>query len=151
MAVSGQGSDMLIAVAGSENGIPVGKGGSFTMRATADDAIEWTYYAQPLDSAAFPYPPFAGAYMATLPITVPQANVTYDVAFSELLETPVAFVWIASWAGGLRRAKLLKDDGLTPVDQLVRLVQAVEAFWHVVTLLPSWLSTQIHQRKQHHK
>ena len=108
MAVSGQGSDMLIAVAGSENGIPVGKGGSITMRATADDAIEWTYYAQPLDSADYHYPTFSGAYMAALPITVPQANVTYDVAFSD------EFVWIASWAGGLRRAK----NPLTPEDPL---------------------------------
>jgi len=99
MAASGQGSVMLIAVAGSENGIPVGKGGSITMRATADDSIEWTYYAQPLDSAYNTILTFSGAYLAALPITVPQANVTYDVAFSD------EFVWIASWAGGLRRAK----------------------------------------------
>ena len=47
-----------------------------------------------------------------LPITVTQANVTYDNAFSE------KFAWIASWAGGIRRAKLLKDDNPTLVDQL---------------------------------
>ena len=36
-------------------------------------------------------------------------NVTYDAAFSEILLTSVAFVWIASWAGGLRRYKFPPD------------------------------------------
>ena len=104
MAVSGQGSlidrVMLIAVAGSENDIPVGKGVAFTTNAT-DTVINWIYYDQPIDDENYVhYPPFAGAYMAALPITVPQANVTYDIAFSE------EFAWTASWAGGLRRYKL---------------------------------------------
>ena len=101
MAVSGQGNIMLIAVAGSENDIPVGKGGAFTTNAT-DTVINWIYYDQPIDDENYVhYPPFAGAYMAALPITVPQANVTYDVAFSD------KYAWIASWAGGLRRYHLL--------------------------------------------
>ena len=101
MAVSGQGNIMLIAVAGSENDIPVGKGVAFTTNAT-DTVINWIYYDQPIDDENYVhYPPFAGAYMAALPITVPQANVTYDVAFSD------DYAWIASWAGGLRRYHLL--------------------------------------------
>ena len=107
MAVSGQGSLMLIAVAGSENGIPVGKGVAYSKNAATESRISWRYYVQPIDDIPPPddpdaqhvhYPLF-GSYLAALPITVSQANVTYDVAFSD------EFVWIASWAGGLRRAK----------------------------------------------
>ena len=84
------------------------------------DSAGWEYFNQPVDGQA-PNPPYdsvqwAGGgielYFAAIPITVTQANVTYDNAFSE------KFAWIASWAGGLRRAKLLKDDNLTLVDQL---------------------------------
>ena len=39
-------------------------------------------------------------FIAVLPVTVPQANVTYDMALSE------EYAWTASWAGGLRRFKL---------------------------------------------
>ena len=42
MAVRGQ-SNMLIAVAGSENDIPIGKGLSWTIEAT-DSVINWTYF-----------------------------------------------------------------------------------------------------------
>ena len=101
MAASGQGSILLIAVAGSENDIPVGKGVAFTTDAT-DSVINWTYYDQPIDNELSDTIPFGDiGYVAVLPITVPQANVTYDIAFSD------EFAWIASWAGGLRRYKLL--------------------------------------------
>jgi len=114
MAVGNQGTDqekfMFIAVAGSQNDIPVGKGLAFTTDATVDTTpdsdIYWNYLDQPIDPEISTLPPFAGAYFAALPITVKQANVTYDIAFSDLLETSVEFVWIASWAGGLRRYKL---------------------------------------------
>ena len=101
MAASSQGSIMLIAVAGSENDIPVGKGVAFTTDAT-DSVIIWTYYDQPIDNELSDTIPFGDiGFVAVLPITVPQANVTYDIAFSD------EFAWIASWAGGLRRYKLL--------------------------------------------
>jgi hypothetical protein len=100
MAASGQGSILLIAVAGSENDIPVGKGLAFTTNAT-DSVINWTYYDQPIDDELSDTIPFGDiGFVAVLPITVPQANVTYDIAFSD------EFAWIASWAGGLRRYKL---------------------------------------------
>ena len=110
MAVRGQ-SNMLIAVAGSENDIPIGKGLSWTIEAT-DSVINWTYFDQPMDDAVSTEQPwalvesitgnFAGNFLA-LPITVPQANVTYDIAFSD------EYAWIASWAGGLRRMKSPAD------------------------------------------
>ena len=107
MAVSGQGNIMLIAVAGSENDIPIGKGLAWTIEADSS-VINWFYKDQPMDDAVSTEQPWAfvesitgniaGNFLA-LPITVPQANVTYDIAFSD------EYAWIASWAGGLRRIK----------------------------------------------
>ena len=116
MAASLQGREMLIAVAGSENDIPVGKGIAYTVNAT--DSLVWEYFNQPVDGQAA-NPPFDSAkwsgedgvlYFAALPITVTQANVTYDIAFSD------KFAWIASWAGGLRRYRYkFSDDDWQPV------------------------------------
>ena len=91
---------MLAAVAGSENDIPIGKGIVFTTDVT-DDTINWVYYDQPIDDALSDTIPFGDiGFIAVLPVTVPQANVTYDMALSE------EYAWTASWAGGLRRFKL---------------------------------------------
>ena len=102
MAASGQGSAMLIAVAGSENDIPVGKGLAYTTNTT--DSAGWEYFNQPVDrqvQALFDTVKWSEGdgtlYFAVLPVTVTQANVTYDIAFSD------KFAWIASWAGGVRR------------------------------------------------
>ena len=98
MDVSGQGNVVFVAVAGSENDIPVGKGLVITTNATDSD-ISWDYYDQPIDAAGKDTITWGGLRFkyGALPITVTQANVTYDVAIGE------RFVWIASWAGGLRR------------------------------------------------
>ena len=90
---------MFAAAAGSENDIPIGKGIVFTTDAT-DSTINWIYYDQPIDDALSDTIPFGDiGFVAVLPITVPQANVTYDMDLSE------EFAWTASWAGGLRRFK----------------------------------------------
>ena len=102
---------MLIAFAGSENDIPVGKGIAYTTNATENN-IDWLYDNQPVDNESYVEYKFAFGKMAILPVTVPQANVTYDAAFSD------KFVWIASWAGGLRRLRLLGDNGLPDTDPL---------------------------------
>ena len=90
---------MFAAAAGSENDIPIGKGIVFTTDAT-DSVINWIYYDQPMDDALSDTIPFGDiGFIAVLPVTVPQANVTYDMDLSE------EFAWTASWAGGLRRFK----------------------------------------------
>ncbi|MEC8839669.1 MAG: hypothetical protein VYA09_05955, partial [Candidatus Neomarinimicrobiota bacterium] len=90
---------MFAAAAGSENDIPIGKGIIFTTDAT-DSTINWIYFDQPIDDALSDTIPFGDiGFVAVLPITVPQANVTYDMDLSE------EFAWTASWAGGLRRFK----------------------------------------------
>lgn len=91
---------MFAAAAGSENDIPIGKGIVFTVDAT-DSTINWIYYDQPIDDALSDTIPFGDiGFVAVLPVTVPQANVTYDMDLSE------EYAWTASWAGGLRRFKL---------------------------------------------
>ena len=85
MAVSGQGNIMLIAVAGSENDIPIGKGLAWTFEADSS-VINWFYKDQPMDDAVSTEQPWAfvesitgniaGNFLA-LPITVPQANYMY--------------------------------------------------------------------------
>ena len=90
---------MFAAVAGSENDIPIGKGIVFTTDAT-DTTINWIYYDQPIDDALSDTIPFGDiGFIAVLPVTVPQANVTYDMDLSQ------EYAWTASWAGGLRRFK----------------------------------------------
>ena len=90
---------MFAAAAGSENDIPIGKGIVFTTDAT-DSTINWIYYDQPIDDVLSDTIPFGDiGFVAVLPVTVPQANVTYDMDLSE------EFAWTASWAGGLRRFK----------------------------------------------
>ena len=87
---------MFSSAAGSENDIPIGKGIVFTTDAT-DSTINWIYYDQPMDDALSDTIPFGDiGFIAVLPVTVPQANVTYDMDLSE------EFAWTASWAGGLR-------------------------------------------------
>ena len=63
-------------------------------------AIDWKYIPQPVDNQSEIEVPFGEGYFWQLPVTVPQANVTYDAAISG------KYLWIASWAGGLRRFDL---------------------------------------------
>ena len=66
----------------------------------ATKAIQWQYLPQPTDSEADIEVPFGEGYFWQLPVTVPQANVTYDASISG------KYLWVASWAGGLRRYDL---------------------------------------------
>ena len=88
----------MVAIAGSKNDMPIGKGLALTTNAT-DGVISWLYYRQPIDLQSQDTIDWAGGRynFACLPITVTQANVTYDIALSD------EYAWIASWAGGLRR------------------------------------------------
>ena len=63
-------------------------------------AIQWKYLPQPTDNESDIEVPFGEGYFWQLPVTVPQANVTYDASISG------KYLWIASWAGGLRRYDL---------------------------------------------
>ena len=66
----------------------------------ATKAIEWQFLPQPVDSDLDIEVPFGEGYFWQLPVTVPQANVTYDASISG------KYLYVASWAGGLRRYDL---------------------------------------------
>ena len=118
MGLPPSGNQMVIAVAGSENDIPVGKGIAYSLD-LKNSPINWKYFNQPVDGIpwfktaldTFDFSsktdgPIASTkrFFSALPITVIQANVTYDIAVTE------EFIWIVSWAGGLRRYNITEDD-----------------------------------------
>jgi len=87
---------LFAAFAKSGEEITIGNGLIYSTDATGND-ITWTYFDQPVDTEADSLAPFAKRFFKGLPITVKEANVTYDAAISG------NYIWITSWAGGLRR------------------------------------------------
>ena len=74
--------------------IDVGSGLKFTF----DNGVTWSTLPQPVDNDIDTTIVYGNNTLNTLPVTVPQQNVTFDIAF-----TP-GTVWITSWAGGLRKS-----------------------------------------------
>jgi hypothetical protein len=68
------------------------------LRYTSDNGKTWTTIKQPVDADSDSLIVYGINNLKALPVTVPQQNVTYDIAF-----TP-GTVWIASWAAGLRKS-----------------------------------------------
>ena len=101
-AIAVMGDTMAVAYSDDDGSIQVGYGITLTYAAEDTTGITWTYFKQPVDNEADTLKPFGEGYYRQLPVTVPQANVTYDAQISG------DFLWIASWAGGLRRYHLTK-------------------------------------------
>ena len=94
---------MVVAYSGDNGSIQVGYGLTLTYNAQAvkDSAgISWIYLNQPMDVDADTLRPFGEGFFRSLPVTVPEANVTYDAFLYG------DYLWTASWAGGLRRFHL---------------------------------------------
>ncbi|MBT3519022.1 MAG: hypothetical protein HN716_00750 [Candidatus Marinimicrobia bacterium] len=101
-AIAVMGDTMAVAYSGDNGNIQVGYGVTLTYDAQDTSGITWTYLKQPVDNVADTLKPFGEGYYRQLPVTVPEANVTYDADLSG------DFLWTASWAGGLRRYHLTK-------------------------------------------
>ena len=72
---------MAVAYSGDNGSIQVGYGLTLTYNAQAvkDSAgISWIYLNQPMDVDADTLRPFGEGFIRSLPVTVPEANVTYD-------------------------------------------------------------------------
>ena len=84
------------ATSQDDNGtsIPVGTG----LKYTTNNGVSWSSIPQPIDDDNATTEQYGINTLNALPITVPQQNLTYDIAF-----TP-GTVWITSWAGGLRKS-----------------------------------------------
>ena len=98
-AIAVNDSSIIVAGATDDGVTPVGTGFYF-----AEDALEptisWIHFSQPVDNQTDTLADFADKYFRALPVTVANNNVTYDAAISD------DYIWIASWAGGLRRIPL---------------------------------------------
>ena len=92
---------LFAAFATSGEDITIGNGLIYSSDATGN-SIDWTYFEQQIDTEADSLAPFAKRFFKGLPITVKEANVTYDAAISG------NYIWITSWAGGLRRYNILQ-------------------------------------------
>jgi len=91
------GDSMLVTFSGDDGSIQLGLGLVLTFSASDTNGINWLYFKQPIDSETDSLELVGGVgYFRKLPVTVPQANVTYDVSLNS------KYFWIASWAGGLR-------------------------------------------------
>ena len=94
---------MAVAYSGDNGSIQVGYGLTLTYNSQAvnDSAgISWIYLSQPMDNDVDTLRPFGEGFFRSLPVTVPEANVTYDAFLYR------DYLWTASWAGGLRRFHL---------------------------------------------
>ena len=102
-AVAVMNDTMAVAYSGDNGNIQVGYGLTLTYNAQSvkDSAgISWVYLSQPMDVEADTLRPFGEGFFRSLPVTVPEANVTYDAFLYG------DYLWTASWAGGLRRFHL---------------------------------------------
>ena len=95
-AIAAHNKTLIAAFAKSGENITLGNGLIYSTDATGE-SIDWLYFEQPIDTEADSLAPFAKRFFKGLPITVKEANVTYDAAISG------NYIWITSWAGGLRR------------------------------------------------
>ncbi|MBK7267195.1 MAG: hypothetical protein IPI12_12875 [Ignavibacteriales bacterium] len=68
------------------------------LRYTTDGGETWTKIAQPLDKESDTLIVYGNSTLRALPVTVAIQNITYDIAVTR------GVVWIASFAGGLRKS-----------------------------------------------
>ena len=92
------GRDTLLAsFADTKNGVATGSGLALSYDSRDTAGVSWVYFSQPIDSSGDSTLTWGGVSIKALPVTVPEKNVTYDIAVSN------GYFWITSWAGGLRR------------------------------------------------
>ena len=104
-AVGVAGKDtLLVSVATTIDEEIAGGGLALSINSRDPTTTTWSYFDQPKDSSGDSTLSWGGVTLSALPVTVPQNNVTYDIAIGK------RYYWAASWAGGLRR--LNKSDVL---------------------------------------
>jgi len=81
---------------------PVQTGGG--IHYSTDHGNTWHYIPQPVDHNVIDTIVYGNNKVIALPTTVPQFNITFDIAISS------NYVWIASWAGMLRRKHIHPDS-----------------------------------------
>jgi len=88
------------------------------LKYTTDNGLTWNSIPQPVDHPDSTTVKYGNNILQALPVTVPEQNLTFDIAF-----TP-GTVWITSFAGGLRKSTnmgeswqrvVLPPDGLNSI------------------------------------
>ena len=102
-AIAVMNDTIAVAYSGDNGTIQVGHGITLAYDASSvhdSSGISWTYLQQPMDLPSDTLRAFGSGFFRGLPVTVPEANVTYDAFLYG------NYLWTASWAGGLRRYHL---------------------------------------------
>jgi hypothetical protein len=76
---------------------------------STDRGISWNYLSQPVDQNGDSVVLYGNNRIRAMAVTVPQQNITFDIALTS------STVWIASWAGMLRKKPIQKDTAWTRV------------------------------------
>ncbi len=101
-ALAVYGNALFAAFAKSGENITVGNGFIYSSNSIGN-VTSWTYFEQPVDDETDTDSPIQGGvngFFNALPITVKEANVTYDASINN------KYIYVTSWAGGLRRLNL---------------------------------------------
>ncbi len=103
-AIAVRNSNFWVATAYSTNldNAPIQTGDG--LHHSSDGGNTWTFIPQPVDTGKVDTLIYGRNKIPALAITVPQQNVTYDIALTR------STVWIASWGGMLRKST---DEGKT--------------------------------------
>lgn len=102
-AITADSSNLFFASATNDGDVSVG-GGIYYSTNARDSLPTWTYFPQPVDGAGDSIPPIGAWFFRALPVTTDHQNVTYDASLFG------RYLWIASWAGGIRRYDLTSNS-----------------------------------------
>lgn len=84
----------------SGENVPTGTG----IKISTDYGVNWNAYPQPVDGLGDSSIIYGSNTLKALPVVVPQQNLSYDIAISKNpLDPNNQIIWIASFAGGLRK------------------------------------------------
>jgi hypothetical protein len=94
---------VAFAASSSENGISLGTG-IYVIKDGLSAQIEWYRFNQPVDEIGDSLTVIGDGYFKARPVIKALTNVTYDMDISG------NYLWIVSWAGGLRRLDLTEME-----------------------------------------
>ncbi|MBS1491889.1 MAG: hypothetical protein JST55_00180 [Bacteroidetes bacterium] len=85
----------------NDEGVATGTG----IKISTDRGLNWTSCPQPTDARDADTIFYGSNIITTLPVTVPQQNLSYDIAITKTQNDLTNYtVWITSFAGGLRKS-----------------------------------------------
>jgi len=97
-AVTVQGSEIWISTTYITRPLDVAHQTGHGLHYSTDRGKTWTFISQPIDTGRVDTLLYGNNKIPTLNVIVAVDNVTYDIALTQ------STVWIASWAGGLRKS-----------------------------------------------